>query len=74
MKWENIRVLHSPLTNNIYLGKLNNDGSSSDKSDDRTNEIQSAMLAHLDEWCNRNNTNSVVISCAAGTLTWEKKR
>jgi hypothetical protein len=74
IKWENIRVLHSPLTNNIYIGKLNKNGlTTSDKSDDRTNEIQSALAAHLDIWCERNNAEAVEIEFPAGTLIWKRK-
>jgi ribosomal protein L31E len=73
IKWEDIKVLNSPLTNAIYLGKLDKKGMFAiDKSKDRADEIIAAVMEHLDRKLNKGETK-IVITCELGTLTWERK-
>ena len=72
IKWENIKILMSPLTNNIYLGKLDKTGMfARDKSEDRSKEITDTVAAHLNRSLPKGK-NKVVIEYNDGTLTWKR--
>ena len=73
IKWENIKVLNSALTNKIYLGKVDKTGlKTTDKSGERTDEIINAVMQYLDNEL-RGNEKKIIITCQAGQLTWERK-
>lgn len=73
IKWEGVKVLSSSMTGNIYLGKLDKANIfATDKSEDRTQEVISAVMAHMDfdlkEGAKGTKTGSL-----AGTLYWIRK-
>jgi hypothetical protein len=72
IKWENVKILNSPLNNRIYLGRLDKTGMRAiDKSSDRTEEVIAAVIAHLDEELNEGKTK-ISYSIPKGMLTWER--
>ncbi|MFS1518590.1 hypothetical protein V1503_19315 [Bacillus sp. SCS-151] len=74
IKWSDIKVLNSPMTNNLYIGKVGTDGRTAlDKSEDRTEEIKAAIMAHMDRLCIIEKTDTIKINSDAGTLTWKRK-
>jgi len=79
IKWDDVRILNSPITNQIYLGKGKADKKypgvwiATDKSKDRTDEMLSATMGYMDRWANDNKCKGMEISNVMGTLTWRKK-
>lgn len=50
IKWENIKVGVSPITNSIYIGKTKKNGDNelwTDKSEDKTEEIIKCVMVHM---------------------------
>ena len=50
IKWDNIKVGVSPITNSIYIGKTKKNGDKelwTDKSEDRTEEIIKCVMVHM---------------------------
>lgn len=74
--WTNVKILRSPLTNIIYLGKLrvkkNGVTVAYDKSTDRTDEVLVTVAAYFDEEAMRAKRNRIELKCEAGKLIWEK--
>ena len=71
IKWENIRILTSPITNKIYLGKLDKTGMfATDKSKDMAEEMTDAVAGHLHRSLKEGDTG-IVINYETGTLTWK---
>lgn len=75
IKWEDVRILNSPLTNNIVLGKGKTDGGlfiATDRSKDKTDEILSAVMCYMDQWATDNKCKGMQITYSKGLLTWKK--
>lgn len=70
IKWDNISVVTSPLSNNIYLARLDKNGVHAvDKSEDRTSEVISTVMAHMDAEVKDGNVGIAHVS-KAGSLEW----
>jgi len=73
IKWENVKVFVSPLSNNIYLGKIDKTGVfATDRSEDKSREVIGSTIIHLDNDIKKGESK-IVIEYATGTLTWERK-
>jgi len=77
IKWEDVRILNSPITNEIYLGKGRADKTrpgvwiAADKSKDITDELLSAAMGYMDRWANDHKCRGMEIANTMGTLTWK---
>ena len=78
IKWEDVRILNSPISNKIYLGKGKRDTRnpgliiSTDKSQDRTDEILAVVMVYMDTWSSENKSKGMEIKNVMGSLTWRK--
>lgn len=80
IKWEDVRILNSPITNQIYLGKTKQIKGikvggciATDKSLDRTDEILASVMCYMDQWCHEHQAKGMEIKNQMGTLTWRKE-
>jgi hypothetical protein len=74
IKWDNIKILISPITNKIFLGKLDKTGMfATDKSKDRTDEMIDAVAGYLNKSTKGDDTG-IAIRYESGTLTWKKNK
>jgi hypothetical protein len=81
IKWADVRILNSPLTNQIVLGKViypkdmvRGGCIATDKSKDKTDEILSCVMKYMDTWADDNNCKGMEIKNERGSLTWRKPK
>lgn len=76
IKWEDVRIFRSPITNELYLGKGKESKIgfyiTTDKSKPVTEEIKVAIMSYMDEICKRENLETIGFECQAGTLSWTR--
>jgi len=74
INWDKIRILSSPLTNQIYIGKTDKTGKfSTDKSNNRTQEVLAATMSYMDAEAGKY-VDKFIVDCPAGRLIWERKK
>jgi hypothetical protein len=70
IKWADVKVLNSPLTGKIYVGKLDKSGRiATDRSEDMTQVIITAVMVHMDFNLKPGDKGTVSTS-EAGALYW----
>jgi len=78
--FEKFQIRNSLIQNRIYLVKNVSEKKgyavvNDDQKKDITEECKKAMMCWLDqETENTENKDGIIIECAAGTLTWERKK
>jgi hypothetical protein len=73
IKWADVKVLNSPLTGKICIGKLDKSGMiATDRSEDMTQVIITAVMIHMDFGLEKDAKGSKSES-EAGTLYWIPK-
>lgn len=66
IKWHDVKIGSSILTNNIYIGKVRRDKSGmqifTDKSGDKTKECVKAVMEHMLGLCEKDNLQSITFT------------
>jgi len=74
IKWSNIRVLLSPLSNEIFLGKYDSAKMmTTDRSEDVSEQVKAIIMMHMDNICAENNWVGCEFESEVGYLRYTKK-
>jgi len=74
IRWSNIKVLLSPISNEIFLGKYNSSRMmATDRSEDISEQVKAIMMLHMENICKDNNWEACEFESEAGYLRFFRK-
>jgi len=74
IKWENIKVLLNPISNEIFLGKYDSSKKmTSDRSEDISEQVKAIIMMHMENICKDNNWKACEFESEVGYLRFFRK-